>query len=348
MDVDVLEVGSRCLAFHGPLLYEAKVLKVFDATNRKVIARSASSESGGVEVSKANGHHVPKHILEGDTTGYFVHYKGWKSTWDEWIGQDRVLSWNEDNLKVQKELKQAALASQKKINPSNSVQPHTSKSNKRRSEAEREVTPKKDDRALKRSRGPTHEPDIEREVDYQKRPAIEIAIPTSLKSKLVDDWEFITKDHKLVPLPRTPCVNDILVSYAEEHLGESTFEPQAEYSEVSGEKQVLKEFLSGLKLYFNRSLGSLLLYRFERQQYFDFRRNHTTVEPAAIYGAEHLLRLFVSFPGLLAYTSMDTQAVDVLRALLEGFMRWLMKHEEFFVTEYEDTTGTYEARSRGV
>lgn len=347
MEVDVLEVGSRCLAFHGPLLYEAKVLKVYDPSTKKVLLRNPGSDNGSVEVGKPNAHQVPKHVLDGDTTGYFVHYKGWKSTWDEWISQDRVLSWNEDNLKVQRELKQAALATQKKASSTLVAAP--GKAGKRKNEGERETTPRKDERNLKRSRGPVNDPDIEREVDYLRRPAIELAIPTSLKSKLVDDWEYITKDHKLVPLPRKPSVRDILVAYAKEHLGESDYESaSAEGLEISGEKQVLKEFLSGLQLYFNRSLGSLLLYRFERQQYFEIRRDTADFEPVSVYGAEHLLRLFVSFPGLLAYTSMDTQAVDVLRGLLEGFMKWLTKHNEFFEVEYEDTSGSYESRSRGL
>jgi hypothetical protein len=65
------------------------------------------------------------------------------------------------------------------------------------------------------------------------------------------------------------------------------------------ELEILEEVIQGLKEYFNKSLGRLLLYRFERQQFFDI---HSRVESPTsdlagkpfcdIYGGEHLLRLF--------------------------------------------------------
>lgn len=52
---------------------------------------------------------------------------------------------------------------------------------------------------------------------------------------------------------------------------------------------VLDEFIKGIRLYFNKTLGSLLLYRNEYDQYTELCANK---EPSSIYGAEHLLRLF--------------------------------------------------------
>jgi mortality factor 4-like protein 1 len=55
MSTPSFSVNERVLCYHGPLIYEAKVLKceVWDETNTKL-----------------------------DTVGphYFVHYKGWKQT----------------------------------------------------------------------------------------------------------------------------------------------------------------------------------------------------------------------------------------------------------------------------
>jgi hypothetical protein len=39
------------------------------------------------------------------------------------------------------------------------------------------------------------------EEAYLKRPEIKIPIPDVLKVKLVDDWEYITKNHQVSPTP---------------------------------------------------------------------------------------------------------------------------------------------------
>lgn len=56
--------------------------------------------------------------------------------------------------------------------------------------------------------------------------------------------------------------------------------------------EIFQEVLSGIKTYFDKCLGNLLLYRFERQQYVDIRKRNTGKEDSEIYGGEHLLRLF--------------------------------------------------------
>jgi hypothetical protein len=63
----------------------------------------------------------------------------------------------------------------------------------------------------------------------------------------------------------------------------------------SAEADIFEEVISGIKVYFDRCLGNILLYRFERQQYVDVRRSNDGKEMSDIYGAEHLLRLFGTF-----------------------------------------------------
>ncbi|XP_044335447.1 protein MRG1-like [Triticum aestivum] len=64
--------GEKVLAYHGPLLYEAKVQKT---ENR-----------------------------EGERW-YFVHYLGWNKKCDEWVASDRLLKLTEENVRKQLELK---------------------------------------------------------------------------------------------------------------------------------------------------------------------------------------------------------------------------------------------------
>ncbi|XP_060650142.1 nuA4 complex subunit EAF3 homolog [Drosophila nasuta] len=63
--------GERVLCFHGPLIYEAKVLKT-------------KPETTPVE--------------------YYIHYAGWSKNWDEWVPESRVLKYNDENVKRQKEV----------------------------------------------------------------------------------------------------------------------------------------------------------------------------------------------------------------------------------------------------
>ena len=52
------------------------------------------------------------------------------------------------------------------------------------------------------------------------------------------------------------------------------------------------ETIKGVQLYFDRALGKMLLYRFERQQYATVLDQHgSDARMSDIYGGEHLLRL---------------------------------------------------------
>lgn len=101
---------QKCLAFHGPMLYEAKAIRIYDpetkTTYTKTTLASDTVSEGGPPAD------LPVELQS--KVAYFIHYKGWKSTWDEWVSDERVLGWNEENLRTQKELKQMALAAARK------------------------------------------------------------------------------------------------------------------------------------------------------------------------------------------------------------------------------------------
>lgn len=124
--------------------------------------------------------------------------------------------------------------------------------------------------------------EIEKEEDYLKRQDVRVNIPDTLKAHLVDDWENVTKNQQLVPLPRDPCVVDILEKYRNS---------VPKKRQGSAEADIFDEIIAGLKIYFDKSLGTILLYRFERQQYLEIMKEYPGKVPSEIYGAEHLLRL---------------------------------------------------------
>lgn len=64
---------------------------------------------------------------------------------------------------------------------------------------------------------------------------------------------------------------------------------------------LLSEIIAGVTLYFDKALGNNLLYRFERAQYVEQKRENPDKPMSEIYGAEHLLRLFGMSPSSLFF-----------------------------------------------
>lgn len=130
------------------------------------------------------------------------------------------------------------------------------------------------------------------EEHFHSRPAVKIDVPDHIKALLVDDWENVTKNLSLVPLPSEHPVSEILDTYFEEEKHKRRL--------GSAEADLLEEVVVGMKDYFDKCLGRLLLYRFEREQYFQVRKLWDEGKdewegkntPSTVYGAEHLCRLF--------------------------------------------------------
>ncbi|KAL1623761.1 Esa1p-associated factor [Diplodia seriata] len=189
----------------------------------------------------------------------------------------------------------------------------------------------------------------QQEEAFRTRPAIRLHMPDRLKSLLVDDWENITKNLQLIKLPVDVPVSAILDMYDEQEAPKRV--------PGSAEADILEEIIAGVKEYFNKALGRILLYRFERDQYLEyFKRTESPTDDLAgktmseIYGGEHLLRLFVSLPELIAQTNMDPQSVNRLREELVKITMWLNKDEtvgKVFVSEYETAGSEYVDKAKG-
>ncbi|POS78433.1 histone acetylase complex subunit [Diaporthe helianthi] len=190
-----------------------------------------------------------------------------------------------------------------------------------------------------------HYPDLNlqsQEESFHARPSIKLVMTDVLKGILVDDWEHVTKDSQLVPLPHEQPVVKILNDYLEDEM------PKRE--EDSAQMDILKETMAGLREYFDRALGRILLYRFERLQYSELLpkwENEKDGGPSSVYGGEHLCRLLVSLPELLAQTNMDQQSVSRLREELTKFTNWLSKNgQKYFVREYEVPGPEYQDKAK--
>ncbi|XVF59351.1 hypothetical protein PTKIN_Ptkin07bG0268600 [Pterospermum kingtungense] len=163
---------------------------------------------------------------------------------------------------------------------------------------------------------------------------VKIQIPSTLKKQLVDDWEFVTQQDKLIKLPRSPNVDDILTKYLEYR------------SKKDGTMtDSIGEILKGIRCYFDKALPVMLLYKKERQQYLEVIVDD--VSPSTIYGAEHLLRLFVKFPELLAYVNIEEETLIRLQQKLMDFLKFLQKNQStFFLSAYDGSRGS-EGKGKG-
>ncbi|KAK0352244.1 Esa1p-associated factor [Friedmanniomyces endolithicus] len=347
---------EKVLCFHHELLYEAKVVeaKVKDPNDKK------------------------------DGYLYRVHYKGWKNTWDDWVPQERLRKFTDENKELASNLKkdmdaQRRAASGRPASTSTTKKrPYGSDlagSSARGSEDRSSAVPQPPRGGTKRGReiegidkdglqmspaesapalayseerhskekrmGTELTPANAQEEDFLRRPAVRLFMPDALKSILVDDWEKVTKEQKLAPVPSPTPVTQFLNEYEASEM--------AHRRPNSAEADILEEVVAGVKEYFNKSLGRILLYRFERQQFYEMHKaveaghgEHAGKTLADLYGCEHLLRLFVSLPDLIAHTNMDQQSVSRLREELTKMTSWMAKRlEKYLGNEYQHAGQEY-------
>jgi len=100
------------------------------------------------------------------------------------------------------------------------------------------------------------------------------------------------------------------------------------------------ELLNGIKAYFNKALGAILLYRFERLQLFENQKVHKI--PSDVFGAEHLLRLFVKLPEIFDISHLEPKSKILIKLTFEEILKYLENNiETLFLEEYTPATPQY-------
>ncbi|XP_036616519.1 mortality factor 4-like protein 1 [Trichosurus vulpecula] len=345
--------GERVLCFHGPLLYEAKCLRV--ATEDRQVR-------------------------------YLIHYSGWNKNWDEWVPESRVLKYSEANLQKQRDLQRAnqeqrvrgaaqrrsaqgrrgsaaAAASLQqqhvetlfqniRITPSTSTATATAtreapgrqtrKSKQKTGAGEggssgasastaREAPQPHQGR---RTRG---HPSAKGAGTSATRTEPQVQIPAELKPLLVQDCDLVTKRRQLFSLPAKRNVDSIL----EEYVTYKKARGEGDNTEYAAE-----EMVAGIRAYFDVLLGTQLLYEFERPQYAEILAAHPGVPVSQLYGAPHLLRLFVRIGAALARSSFDERSLASLFNYLHDFLKYLAKNPSAFfnASEYKDAPPEYDQK----
>ncbi|OQU84821.1 hypothetical protein SORBI_3004G129300 [Sorghum bicolor] len=254
-----------------------------------------------------------------DEWRYFVHYLGWNKNWDEWVANDRLLALTEENMRKQQELDKNQVVD-KTMKSGRSTQ-HKPKGSNADAKADKDDT-KSLMKGKKRKSQPGTE--IQEKEKRSSQSLLVLQFPLTLKKQLVDDWEFVSQMGKFVKLPRSPTVDDILKKYLE-HRTKKDGKINDSYAEI----------LKGIRCYFDKALPAMLLYKKERDQYAEEVKGD--VSPSTVYGAEHLLRLFVKLPELLAFVNMEEDALNKLQMKLLDILKFIQKNQStFFTTVYDD------------
>ncbi|XP_013118297.2 nuA4 complex subunit EAF3 homolog [Stomoxys calcitrans] len=163
---------------------------------------------------------------------------------------------------------------------------------------------------------------VESEETFLSKIEVKIKIPDELKQCLADDWDAITRQHKLLDIPAKITVQDIVDQYI-------SFKKSAKSSNACKELAI-SDVLNGVVEYFNVMLGSQLLYKFERPQYADILQQYPDIPLSKLYGSFHLLRLFVKLGSMLGYSALDEKSMQLLLVHLHDFLKYLVKNSATF------------------
>jgi mortality factor 4-like protein 1 len=170
-------------------------------------------------------------------------------------------------------------------------------------------------------------------IDRDEEPPhkkLQLSIPSSLTSVLVDNFENITRNKRIIPLPKKTTVKDIFDSF----LTDSKRSPPVQ--------ELYREVANGLIQYFDRVLGTSLLYRFERPQHKALIEDRKFKHMSDCYGAEHLLRLFVQFPSVANQCFWKREEMLCIRQFTTELLKYLEKKKsQYFTYKYSETNGAY-------
>lgn len=301
------QLNDKAFVYQGPLLYEARIIKAYDETTQKI---------NELKLVQPSNKKLPNKMAAQEA--YLVHYLGWNSKWDEWVGLDRLVEINNDSITLKRGLEESSTAKKKpavkKEEPA-AVAATTTTTNK-----------------------PFKRPKVDTDWTYNHYKGftsdeIKILVPDEIKIKLVDDWENITKDHKLVELPAELSVTEILGDFADFAM--------VIYEDEDKQLDIYLEIIESLKQYFNKSVGTYLLYRYERMQYMDMLKlqQEKQKELCDLYSGIFLVRMMSIFPNIMTRSELNIATIRKMKDVLITFWKWFNTHRhEYLIDKYENQT----------
>lgn len=311
--------GEQVLCFHGPLIYEAKCIKT---------------------------------KIDGSKIEYFIHYSGWNKSWDEWVAEDRLLKFNEENIQKKEELdknqKQQKKTSKRRtsVGSGGEKEENNSRSNSPkpplfgRKSSLFPSTPlnssKVDKQSDLSSARKKKDLPVSPEFEYHEYITITLNLPENLQNLLLYDVDLVCKRKRVTKLPARVTVNDITDKYIQ-HKTRSINEFSA-----------FKETALALKEYFNVLLSKKILYAFEKLQYTKFMESKSNITPSSVYGVVHLVRLFVKAGHFFAHIPLDDYGTSLVEENINDYIRYVNSNISEFINidDYQNTTSDYQRKAR--
>uniref|UniRef100_A0A2K5JRY6 Mortality factor 4-like protein 2 n=1 Tax=Colobus angolensis palliatus TaxID=336983 RepID=A0A2K5JRY6_COLAP len=165
------------------------------------------------------------------------------------------------------------------------------------------------------------DPTVESEEAFKNRMEVKVKIPEELKPWLVEDWDLVTRQKQLFQLPAKKNVDAILEEYANCKKSQGN---------VDNKEYAVNEVVAEL------------LYKFERPQYPEILLAHPYAPMSQVYGAPHLLRLFVRIG-----TPLDEKSLALLLGYLHDFLKYLAKNSAslFTASDYKVASAEYHRKA---
>ena len=294
----------------------------------------------------------------GEPPEYLVHYQGWNKKWDEWLDTTRMRKKATATDAKKGDAKKTARdvpaggdggkpAKKVKKESAGGAGVVASEGAKRSSGATEKTSAKTTTKKTKtKAAAPATPPAPPPPPVNPDDVRLHVNLSTALKRELIGAWEKITREGKRHRLPKSVTVSDVVARYEADARARARSPEQGE---------LVSEVCAGIKAYFDRALHSVLLYKEEREvaatlcadpSRDDEIETETKTKtssaplppPSDVYGAEHLLRLFVKLPDLLPVCDMDAVAVREVQVKLTEFLRWAQRNASalFVSSEWED------------
>jgi len=150
---------------------------------------------------------------------------------------------------------------------------------------------------------------------------LRVELSAGLKKELLVAMEKITREGYLATTPSSVPVSLVLRRWQDEAVVRAKTAAQGESATACA---------AGLISYFNQTLRNSLLYPEESEQAETVLGSSSektqNVSPSEVYGAEHLLRLFVKLPELVPVEDMDAAAMRAVTQKLQEVSRWMLKN----------------------